>query len=105
MTETNQGTLLIVDDTPTNLKVLADYLVEAGFEILVATDGEGALERLNHVDADLILLDVMMPGMDGFETCEKLKKNPDTRDIPVVFMTALTETDDKVKGFEAGAVD
>lgn len=85
--------------------MLADYLVEAGFEILVATDGEGAIERLKHVAADLILLDVMMPGMDGFETCEKLKENPETRDIPVVFMTALTETDDKVKGFEAGAVD
>ena len=100
-----QGTLLIVDDTPANLKVLANYLAEAGFEVLVATDGEGAIERFKHVHPDLILLDVMMPGMDGFETCRRLKTNPDSKDIPVIFMTALSEAEDKVKGFQTGAVD
>ena len=105
MSNENRGTLLIVDDIPTNLKVLADYLVEAGFEILVATDGEGALERLKHVQPDLIFLDVMMPGIDGFETCRRLKANEATWDIPVIFMTALTEAEDKVRGFEAGGVD
>ena len=105
MSNENRGTLLIVDDIPTNLKVLADYLVEAGFEILVATDGEGALERLKHVQPDLIFLDVMMPGIEGFETCRRLKANEATWDIPVIFMTALTEAEDKVRGFEAGGVD
>lgn len=99
------GSILIVDDTPTNLDVLVDYFADLGFEVLVATDGPSALERLAHARPDLILLDVMMPGMDGFETCRRLKARPDTADIPVIFMTALSDTGDKIRGFEAGAVD
>ncbi|ETW94449.1 MAG: transcriptional regulator [Candidatus Entotheonella factor] len=100
-----QGAILIVDDTPMNLEVLVKELTDQNFEIFVAIDGESALEQLRYTRPDIILLDVMMPGIDGFETCSRLKNNPDTKDIPVIFMTALADTLDKVKGFEAGAVD
>lgn len=98
-------TILVVDDTPTNVRVLLDYLREQAFKILVATSGERALQQLERAQPDLILLDVIMPGIDGFETCRQLKVNPRTQDIPVIFMTALSDTVDKVKGFEVGAVD
>ena len=98
-------TILIVDDTPANLAVLADHLEERGFQVVVAQDGEEGLERAQLVQPDLILLDVMMPGIDGFETCRRLKLAAGSKDIPVIFMTALAETSDKVTGFEAGGVD
>jgi two-component system, sensor histidine kinase and response regulator len=97
--------VLLVDDNPTNLGVLFNSLSDLGFKILVAQDGESAIAQVNYLRPDIILLDVMMPGIDGFETCRRLKANADTHDIPVIFMTALSETVDKVKGFEAGAVD
>jgi len=100
-----KSTILVVDDTPTNLSVLLDYLNQSGFKTLIAQDGEGALEQADYAHPDIILLDVMMPGIDGFETCKRLKDNPVTQDIPVIFMTALSETMDKVKGFQHGAVD
>jgi two-component system sensor histidine kinase/response regulator len=100
-----QPVVLVVDDNPTNLSVLFDLLNDAGFKMLVATDGEGAIAQLAYVLPDLILLDVMMPGIDGFETCQRLKANPATADIPVIFMTALSDTVDKVRGFNVGAVD
>ena len=99
------ATVLVVDDTPANLEVLVSALSHAQFGVLVATNGSEALERARREEVDLILLDVMMPGIDGFETCARLKRDPGTRDIPVIFMTALTDTADKVKGFAAGAVD
>jgi len=99
------NTILIVDDIPTNIEVLLDVLIGAGFEVMVALDGESALEQVDYAPPNMILLDVMMPGIDGFETCQHLKENPDTKDIPIIFMTALSETVDKIKGFEAGAVD
>ncbi len=101
----NKGVIVIVDDKPTNLGVLFDFLSDSGFKVLVAQDGESAIEKVNYGHPDLILLDVMMPGIDGFETCRRLKANPATHDIPVIFMTALSETVDKVKGFSLGAVD
>jgi len=97
--------VLLVDDNPTNLGVLFNSLSDLGFKILVAQDGESAIAQVNYLRPDIILLDVMMPGIDGFETCRRLKASGDTHDIPVIFMTALSETVDKVKGFEAGAVD
>jgi len=100
-----KDTLLIVDDVPTNLKLLLTYLHDFNYEILVAQNGKDALAKVDRVKPDLILLDVMMPIMDGFETCRRLKMKKETRAIPVIFMTALTETIDKVKGFEMGAVD
>ncbi len=98
-------TILIVDDTPANISVLVDALAGTGHQLLVAEDGEDALEQTTRILPDLILLDVMMPGIDGYETCRRLKARSDTRDIPVIFMTALHETAEKVKAFTAGAVD
>ncbi|HEY9671242.1 MAG TPA: PAS domain S-box protein [Waterburya sp.] len=100
-----KGTILIVDDTPANLGSLFDFLTESGFHVLIARDGEKAIERAEYALPDLILLDIIMPGIDGFETCRRLKANQFTKDIPIIFMTALTETVDKVKGLNLGAVD
>ncbi|MFC1784807.1 ATP-binding protein [Candidatus Neomarinimicrobiota bacterium] len=98
-------TILAVDDKLENLKVLIAYLENSGFEIMVAQSGEEAFQHIEHVIPDMILLDIIMPGLDGFKICSRLKTNDVTKDIPVIFMTALTDTDDKVKGFELGAVD
>lgn len=99
------NTILIVDDNPTNLGVIFNVLDEAGLEVLVARDGESALEKIEYVTPDLILLDIMMPGIDGFQTCSRLKNNPSTSEIPIIFMTALANTEQKVKGLSLGAVD
>jgi two-component system sensor histidine kinase/response regulator len=100
-----QATILVVDDNPTNLRMLVDYLREIGYRTLVANSGERALAQLERVQPDLILLDVMMPGIDGFETCRRIKAVPAAVDIPIIFMTALSETQHKLDGFQAGAVD
>ncbi|NJR52522.1 MAG: response regulator [Leptolyngbyaceae cyanobacterium CSU_1_3] len=100
-----ESTILVVDDTPTNLQVLFDLLSAQGYRVAIAKNGEAALQRLQTSQPNLILLDVMMPGIDGFETCQRLKSEPTTRDIPVVFMTALSDSVDKVKGLSLGAVD
>lgn len=97
--------ILVVDDTPANLEVVAEALGDAGFEVAIATDGERAIRQAIISQPDLILLDVMMPGIDGFETCCRLKTTAETCDIPVIFMTALSDSTDKVKGFNLGAVD
>ena len=97
--------ILLVDDNPNNLKVLSEAIQGYGWKALMATDGESAIEQTEYAHPDLILLDVMMPGIDGFETCRRLKVNPITENIPIIFMTALTEAKDKVKGLEMGAVD
>jgi PAS domain S-box-containing protein len=99
------GTILIVDDTPANLGVVVDSLEARGIRVLVALDGAEALERASFSQPDLILLDVKMPGIDGFETCRRLKRDERTRDIAVIFMTSLTGDDDRVEGFSAGGVD
>jgi len=97
--------ILIVDDNQTNLDVLFELLKNHGFKVLVAQDGESAIEQIEYIHPDLILLDIMMPGIDGFETCRRLKADPPTQDIPIIFMSALSDTVDKVKGFQTGAVD
>lgn len=97
--------ILAVDDDPQNLSVARDCLIECNYTILVAEDGESAIQRAEYARPDLILLDVMMPGIDGYETCRRLKSLDSTKDIPVIFMTALAETGHKVKGLEVGAVD
>lgn len=97
--------ILIVDDTPANLGVIVDYLEQYGFGIMIARSGESALQKARYAPPDLILLDVLMPDMDGFEVCQRLKADELIRDIPVIFMTSLTSVEDKVKGFEAGAID
>lgn len=97
--------VLVVDDVPANLGVLFEYLDSRGFQVLVAEDGESALEQARYARPDIILLDMMMPGIDGLETCRQLRRSPDTADIPVIFMTALTDSAHKVESFRAGAVD
>jgi len=101
----NPGFILIVDDNPTNLSVLAHALKGAGFSVRIATDGQTAIEQIQDELPELILLDVQMPGIDGFETCHLLKDNPLTKDIPIIFMTALADVKSKVKGLSLGAVD
>jgi adenylate cyclase len=97
--------ILIVDDTPANIQALAAILRSKGYQISAATNGKQALEVLSRMQPDLILLDVMMPEMDGFETCRRLKAAERWRQIPVIFLTSKTETADIVQGFELGAVD
>jgi len=103
--ENLQAVILLVDDNLTNLTLLIEYLKHSGLKVLIATNGKEAINRATLVVPDLILLDIMMPDMNGFETCEALKKSPQTNDIPVIFMTALNDTSNKIKGFELGAVD
>jgi len=98
-------TLLIVDDMADNLKLLFRYLSNLKYHVRVAKDGLDALEQVIYAKPDLILLDIMMPKLDGFETCRRLKANPETQEIPVIFMSALSDTVDKITGFEVGGVD
>lgn len=100
-----QFTILVVDDNPTNLSVVVKYLESENYTMLVAQDGESALKRAAYAQPHLILLDVLMPHMDGFETCRRLKQDAKTCQIPVIFMTALSDSEDKVMGFSVGAVD
>ena len=102
---TERSFVLIVDDNPTNLAVLSETLGKAGIRFRVAMDGESALAQIERNHPALILLDVQMPGIDGFETCRRLKENTETQAIPVIFTTALADADSKAQGFSAGAVD
>ena len=98
-------TILIIDDEPHNLKVIVHDLNTMGFETLVALDGRDGLDMTQRQHPDLILLDVMMPGWDGFQVCRAIKADPAIRDIPVLFLSALSDISDKLRGFEAGGVD
>ena len=99
------SSVLVIDDTQANRQLVVEALGRQGYRVLVAQDGEEGIERAQLVQPDLILLDVRMPGIDGFETCRRLKARPEVREIPVMFMTALSESADKVNGFAAGGVD
>ena len=99
------GLVLIVDDVPDNLAVLHDALDAAGYTVLVATDGASALHRAAQAEPDIVLLDAVMPGIDGFEVARRLKAGPDTAHIPIIFMTGLTDTEHVLAAFEAGGVD
>ena len=103
-TENTKGLILIVDDEPTNIELMVGIL-EDNYELLVATDGESAIDLATKNKPDLILLDVMMPGLDGYEVCDRLKQSRDTADIPVIFITGLGEDTAQIKGLAAGAVD
>jgi two-component system, cell cycle response regulator len=98
-------TIMVVDDTQENILVLQQALASIGYNISVAFDGEMALNLIPKLKPDLILLDVMMPKVDGFEVCRRLKKDPELADIPIIFITAMGTTEDVLKGFEVGAVD
>lgn len=97
--------ILAVDDTPANLEVISETLSDAGYNVVAAIDGERAIKRLQNYHPDLILLDIQMPGMDGFETCRRIRSNPKTAGIPIIFITANTDTESKVKGFAMGGID
>jgi diguanylate cyclase (GGDEF)-like protein len=97
--------ILLVDDNPTNLSVLSHALKEIGYKIRVAIDGESAIEQIDNEPPDLILLDIQMPGIDGFETCRRLKSKPNALDIPIIFISASSGTENIVKGLSLGAVD
>jgi diguanylate cyclase (GGDEF)-like protein/PAS domain S-box-containing protein len=99
------GNVLIVDDNPNNLSVLESILTAAGYEVRAAINGEVALKAIAVRPPDLMLIDIMMPGMDGFEVCRRIMSNPKTEQIPVLFISALSDADDKIKAFEAGGVD
>ncbi len=101
----NNALILIIDDNPNNLEVIFNILTQSGFEIAVAVSGESAIEQIKEELPDLILLDVLMSGIDGFETCKLLKSDPLTQDIPIIFMTVLTDPISRVKGLSLGAVD
>ena len=101
----NADLILVVDDTPANLAILSEALNDADFEVAIATDGELAISQAKLSLPSLILLDIMMPGLDGFETCRRLKASKVTKNIPIIFMTALSDSIDKVQGLSLGAVD
>lgn len=100
-----RDTVLVVDDTPETLGFLTDTLDQAGFTVLIATDGASALELIDQITPDLVLMDAVMPGIDGFETCRRLKREKLLGHLPVIFMTGLTETEHVVEGLAAGGVD
>jgi signal transduction histidine kinase len=104
-TSVENNFILVVDDTLTNLEIISDALISAGFEVATAMNGTKAFQQIQTRLPDLILLDVMMPVMDGFETCKQLKNHPETKDIPVIFMTAVSDMDSKVEALSLGAVD
>ncbi|MEQ8167904.1 MAG: response regulator, partial [Candidatus Eremiobacterota bacterium] len=97
--------ILIVDDTRVNLQLLGKILMKVNYELAIANSGYEALDMLREIKPDLILLDIMMPGIDGYDVCKTLKSSPETKDIPVIFLTARSEKEDIVTGFEMGAVD
>lgn len=97
--------VLVVDDSPATLGLLSETLERAGFTVLVAQSGEDALILMERISPDIVLMDAVMPGLDGFETCRRMKHGAATASIPVVFMTGLTETEHVVRGLEAGGVD
>lgn len=105
MSEIVQPTILVVDDTQQNVQVLTQMLRGKQYKVLAAFNGEDAIALMSRKAPDLILLDVMMPGMDGFETCAEIRTNPDFNDIPIIFLSALSDVDAKVKAFESGGVD
>ena len=104
-TENFKGNILVVDDTPANLHLLIDILSKQGYEVRPAPNGKFALSAAKGMPPDLILLDIMMPGMNGYEVCEQLKTDERTKDIPVIFVSAINEVLDKVKAFAIGGVD
>ncbi len=100
-----RDTVLVVDDTPESLGFLTDMLDGAGYTVLIATDGDSALRLVEQITPDMVLMDAVMPGLDGFEACRRLKQNPQLAHVPVIFMTGLSETEHVVQGLAAGGVD
>ncbi len=97
--------ILCVDDAPENLKILETILSKSGYDVITASDGKAALHYIQNGNIDLVLLDVMMPEMDGYEVCRMIKTQEHTKKIPVIFITATTDTSEQAKGFEVGGAD
>ena len=104
-TSDNKSNILIVDDERFNLTLLSETLSQQGYHVEMANDGEQALTAISNSKPDLILLDILMPGMDGYEVCKRIKSDPETKHIPVLFISVMDEADNKVKAFECGAAD
>jgi DNA-binding response OmpR family regulator len=102
---TDKGKILVVDDTPASLRLLTDILKAVGYEVRSAISGELALRAATSNPPELVLLDIRMPEMDGYEVCRRLKAQPATSNVPVIFVSSISETDEKVQGFGLGAVD
>ncbi|HBQ99455.1 MULTISPECIES: response regulator [unclassified Roseofilum] len=103
--EPSQFTILVVEDNATNMRLLIEILLDDGYQVEAAVNGLEALEIAAQIRPDLILLDVMMPGLNGYEVYQKLQDNPQTEEIPVIFITAIAQVADKIKAFELGAID
>lgn len=101
----NRETILIIDDSPTNIEVLSSTLTNAGYKVLTEVNGLSGIDKVKRNPPDLILLDIMMPQLDGFETCRLLQADPSTKDIPIIFITSLSDVEEKIKGLYLGAVD
>jgi two-component system, LuxR family, sensor kinase FixL len=97
--------ILLVDDDPTNLQILHQVLGGRGYKLIIAKSGEDALKIAERMKPHLVLLDIMMPGIDGYETCKRLKENPETRNAAIIFLSAMDNPEDKKKGLEMGAID
>src|ERR1700727_2929168 len=104
-TALRRATLLVVDDTPETLSLLTDTLDHAGYTVLIATDGESALDLVDQITPDLVLMDARMPGISGFETCKRLKRDKLLSDLPIIFMTGLSDTEHVVEGLACGGGD
>lgn len=103
--EPSQFTILVVEDNATNMRLVVELLLDEGYQVETAVNGLQALEMAKQKLPDLVLLDVMMPGLNGYEVCQKLQDNPQTQEIPVIFITAIAQVADKIKAFELGVVD
>jgi DNA-binding response OmpR family regulator len=97
--------ILLVDDDPTNLQILHQVLGGRGYKLIIAKSGEDALKMAERMKPHLVLLDIMMPGIDGYETCKRLKENPETSNAAIIFLSAMDNPEDKKKGLEMGAID
>ncbi|MCK5735382.1 MAG: response regulator, partial [Spirochaetaceae bacterium] len=104
MPDLSTCSILVVDDTEEIIDILVEYL-GSSYNVMVAMDGENALEIISSEKPDLILLDILMPGLDGYTVCKRIKDNPKTRDIPVIFLTSLSDTQDEKMGLQLGAID
>src|SRR5688572_4021024 len=101
----NKGSILLVDDNPANLSVLTSYLEKSDYEVLIARTGESGLEKAAYAQPDLILLDYLLPGINGFEVCKRLKQIPAIQKIPIIFMTSMNDFEHRLQGLRLGAVD
>ena len=100
-----KAVILVIDDNANNLGILFDYLRPAGYKVLLAQDGKSAIQQIRYQQPDMVLLDIFMPGLDGFDTCRQLREQKGVEDIPIIVLTVLSENEGRKKAFQAGATD